>query len=248
MGARWIDPGCPRPRGCFASTGTGLRRGRPAADPDRTTGAKHASRREGHLLPIVGVVRGPRPRHEVRPAGRLWIRPRTARPRSTGDPRAERRRLGEPEQGHARAAARIAPQANRSLLFHVRPGQLERGSVPPRRPRPCSPAELLNVLMLPDLERAERIGEVCLPASRTVAEPADRLRGRRDPSGRSGRDAAGGRSGTLGVAEPGKAWRHRSRQLRDKTVYARSRNPSILQSSMRSRSCAGRIWNEAETD
>jgi len=119
MGARRIDRGRPLPGGGFAPRGAGLRRGRPAAEPDRTPGAKHASRREGHLLPIVGVVRGPGPRHEVRPAGQLWTRPRTSRPRSTGDPRAGRRRLGEPQRGHAWATARVTRQANWSLLFHV---------------------------------------------------------------------------------------------------------------------------------
>jgi hypothetical protein len=88
MGSRRIDPGRSLPGGGLASGGAGLRRGRPAAEPDHTPGAKHASRRAGHLLPIVGVVRGPGARHEVRPSGQLWIRPRTSRPRSTGDPRA----------------------------------------------------------------------------------------------------------------------------------------------------------------
>jgi hypothetical protein len=121
MGARRIDRRRPIPGGGFAPRGAGLHSDRPATEPDRTPGAKHASRREGHLLPIVGVVRGPGPRHEVRPAGQLRTRPRTARPRSTGDPSAGRRRLGEPERGHAWAAARITRhQANRSLLFHVR--------------------------------------------------------------------------------------------------------------------------------
>ena len=49
MGARRIDPGRPLPRGRAAPRGAGLRRGRPAASPDRTPGAKHASRRAGHL-------------------------------------------------------------------------------------------------------------------------------------------------------------------------------------------------------
>ena len=122
MGARRIDPGPPLPRGGAAPRGTGLRCGRPAADADRAPGAKHPSRREAHLLPIVRVVRGPGPRHKVRPAGQLRTRPCTSRPRSTGDPSAGRRRLGEPERGHAWAAARITRhQANRSLLFHVDP-------------------------------------------------------------------------------------------------------------------------------
>jgi hypothetical protein len=41
----------------------------------------------------------------------------------------------------------------------------------PGRPRPAPRAELLHVLMLPDLERAERIGEFwSYPQSRTFAE------------------------------------------------------------------------------
>ena len=41
----------------------------------------------------------------------------------------------------------------------------------PGRPRPRSPCELLHVLMLPDLERTERIGEFwSYPQSRTFAE------------------------------------------------------------------------------
>jgi hypothetical protein len=122
MGARRIDPGRPLPRGGFAPPGASLRRGRPATEPDRTPGAKHASRRADHLLPIVGVVRGPGPRYEVRPAGQLRTRPCTSRPRSTRNAGAGRRRLGEPKRGHTWAAARITRrQASRSLLFHVDP-------------------------------------------------------------------------------------------------------------------------------
>jgi hypothetical protein len=129
MGSRRNDPGRSLPRSSPPSRGAGLRSGRPAAEPDRYPGAKHASRREGHLLPIVGVVRGRGPRHEVRPAWQLRTRSRTPRPRSTGDPRAGRRRVGEPERCHARAAARVTRhQANRSLLFHVRPTSLSAGS------------------------------------------------------------------------------------------------------------------------
>jgi hypothetical protein len=127
MVARRIDPGSPLPRGGVAPRSTGLRRGRPAANPDRTPGVEHASRRAGHLLPVLGVVRGPGTRHEVRPAGQLRTRPCSAWPRSTGDPRAGRRRLGESERGHAWAAARITPhQASRPVLFLVdrRPGRV----------------------------------------------------------------------------------------------------------------------------
>jgi hypothetical protein len=132
MVARRIDPGSPLPWGGVAPRGTGLRRGRPAANPDRTPGAKHASGRAGHLLRVVGVVRGPGTRHEVRPAGQLRTRPCSAWPRSTGDPRAGRRRLGESERGHAWAAARITPhQANRPLLFLVNPPSM--GRVTPSR-------------------------------------------------------------------------------------------------------------------
>ena len=120
MVARRIDPGSPLPRGGVAPRSTGLRRGRPAANPDRTPGVEHASRRAGHLLPVLGVVRGPGTRHEVRPAGQLRTRPCSAWPRSTGDPRAGRRRVGESERGHAWAAARITPhQASRPVLFLV---------------------------------------------------------------------------------------------------------------------------------
>ena len=69
--------------------------------------------------------------------------------------------MGEPERGHARAAARVTRhQANRFLLFHVRPDELEcrlRERLDALGPAPR--AELLHVLMLPDFERADRIGE-----------------------------------------------------------------------------------------
>jgi hypothetical protein len=45
---------------------------------------------------------------------------------------------------------------------------------------PAPRTELLLVLMLPDFERADRIGEFCgYPESRTFAENPDRLRGGR---------------------------------------------------------------------
>ena len=82
--------------------------------------------------------------------------------------------MGEPERSYARAAARVTRlQANRSLLFHVRPDELERRL----RERldalgPAPRAELLHVLMLPDFERADRIGEFWgYPESRAFAEP-----------------------------------------------------------------------------
>jgi hypothetical protein len=54
-------------------------------------------------------------------------------------------------------------------------------------------AELLHVLMLPDFERADRIGEFWgYPESRAFAT-ADRLRGGPGPSSGARRDAAGGR-------------------------------------------------------
>src|SRR5215211_5890375 len=53
---------------------------------------------------------------------------------------------------------------------------------------PAPRAELLHVLMLPDFDRADRIGEFWdYPESRAFAELLDRLRG-----GRGGPDAAGG--------------------------------------------------------
>jgi hypothetical protein len=62
-------------------------------------------------------------------------------------------------------------------------------------------AELLCVLMLPDFERADRIGEFWgNPKTRTFAEPPDRLRG----TGRSERcsSGCGGRlSGEVNWAE-----------------------------------------------
>jgi hypothetical protein len=81
----------------------------------------------------------------------------------------------------------------------MRPDQLERRL----RERldalgPAPRAELLHVLMLPDFERADRIGEFwgLLGESRLRRTP-DRLRGGSDPSGGAGRHAAGGRPGTL---------------------------------------------------
>ena len=63
-------------------------------------------------------------------------------------------------------------QANRALLFNVRPNELERRL----RERldalgPTPRAELLHVLMLPDFERGDRIGEFwSYPQSRAFAE------------------------------------------------------------------------------
>jgi hypothetical protein len=52
---------------------------------------------------------------------------------------------------------------------------------------PAPRTELLLVLMLPDFERADRIGEFCgYPESRTFAENPDRLRGGPDASGGAG--------------------------------------------------------------
>src|SRR6185503_79056 len=54
-----------------------------------------------------------------------------------------------------------------------------------------APTELLHVLLLPDFDRGDRIGEFWgHPATRTFAEPPDRLRG--GPNAQSGarRDAA----------------------------------------------------------
>jgi hypothetical protein len=57
---------------------------------------------------------------------------------------------------------------------------------------PAPRAELLHILMLPDFERADRIGEFWgYPKTRTFAECC-RLRGGSDAPGGVGRDAARG--------------------------------------------------------
>jgi len=67
---------------------------------------------------------------------------------------------------------------------------------------PAPRAELLHILMLPDVERAERIGEFCAnPESRAFAELLIRLRGGSDAPGGAGRDAAGGRSLKIGEVD-----------------------------------------------
>jgi hypothetical protein len=67
----------------------------------------------------------------------------------------------------------------------------------PERPDALGPApraELLHVLMLPDFERADRIGEYWgYPPNRTFAELLI-LRGGSDSSGGTRRDAAGERA------------------------------------------------------
>jgi hypothetical protein len=121
MDARWVDPGRPLPRRRAAPRGASLRRGRPTANPDGTPGAKPTSRRAGHVLPVVDVVRGPGPRRQVRSAGELRARASAARPRPAGDTRSGRRGVGESERHHARASARTARyQARGSLLFRQR--------------------------------------------------------------------------------------------------------------------------------
>jgi hypothetical protein len=56
---------------------------------------------------------------------------------------------------------------------------------------PAARAELLRVLMLPDLERAERIGEFWSnPAEPYLRRATDRLREGSDPPGGARRDAA----------------------------------------------------------
>jgi hypothetical protein len=56
---------------------------------------------------------------------------------------------------------------------------------------PASRAELLHDLMLPDLERPERIGEFLeLPAEPRLRRAPDRLRGGPSAEGRASRDAA----------------------------------------------------------
>ena len=57
---------------------------------------------------------------------------------------------------------------------------------------PAPRAELLHVVMLPDFDRADRIGEFwSYPESRTFARTSDRLRGGPGAPGGARRDAAG---------------------------------------------------------
>ena len=58
---------------------------------------------------------------------------------------------------------------------------------------PAPHAELLGVLMLPDFERPDRIGEFYGPQAADVRRAADRLRGGSDAPGGARRDAAGSR-------------------------------------------------------
>src|SRR4029450_623981 len=75
----------------------------------------------------------------------------------------------------------------------VRPNEPERR--PQERLEALGPAprpELLHVLMLPDFDSADRIGELWdYPESRALAEAPDRLRGGPGPSGGAGREVAG---------------------------------------------------------
>jgi hypothetical protein len=66
---------------------------------------------------------------------------------------------------------------------------------------PAPRAELLHVLMLPDFERADRIGEFWeLPAEPRLRRVADRLRGGSDAPGGTRREVAGGRPRFVSVA------------------------------------------------
>jgi hypothetical protein len=70
---------------------------------------------------------------------------------------------------------------------------------------PAPRAELLHVLMLPDFERADRIGEFWgYPESRTFAELLIDCEEDRIPTGGAGRDAEGGRPVSVAWA---KVWR-----------------------------------------
>ena len=75
-------------------------------------------------------------------------------------------------------------------------------------------AELLHVLMLPDFERADRIGEFWSnPQSRDLRRAPDRLRGGPDAPGGARRDAARAGTGTVGASEARAARRRRFRRV-----------------------------------
>ena len=58
---------------------------------------------------------------------------------------------------------------------------------------PAPRAELLHVLMLPDFDRADRIGEFWSSTEPDLRRVADRLRGGSDAAGGARRDVPGGR-------------------------------------------------------
>jgi hypothetical protein len=100
---------------------------------------------------------------------------------------------------------------------------------------PAPRAELLHVLMLPDFDRAERIGDFWgYPESRSFAELLIDCEKGPDPTGRARGDAAGGRplgadSPGLGRSEsPGRGanlatvWQHTREQIENETGLLRT--------------------------
>ena len=105
MGARRVGSGGPGRRRCVAVRAARLRGSRPPTNSDHVARTKPTPRRADRVLPVVGVVRGPGSRGEVRPAGELRARACGSWARPTGDARSGRRGLGESERSHARACA-----------------------------------------------------------------------------------------------------------------------------------------------
>ena len=66
------------------------------------------------------------------------------------------------------------------------------GSEASRTHGPAPRAELLHVLMLPDFDRADRIGSYWDPEDADLRRAPDRLRGGPEASGGARRDVAGG--------------------------------------------------------
>jgi hypothetical protein len=142
MGARWARAGRPHARCRSAFRCACLRRSRPTANPGDVPGEKPTPRRTGRVLPIVDVVRRPRPRRQVRPAGELRTRACAAWPRPTGHPCSGRRCLGEPNPDHARASSRTARYgACGSLLLRWRL-RVEARDVRADRHHLCPPTKL----------------------------------------------------------------------------------------------------------
>ena len=123
---------------------------------------------------------------------------------------------------------RPGPASRRRRLPAMRPDELERRL----RERldalwPAPRAELLHVLMLPDFECADRIGEFwSYPESPNLRRAADRLRGGPDAEGGTRRDVAGSALGLLETAPRRRKMAARignSRSSRDRSVDERDR-------------------------